>query len=208
MSFTQQTVQQIAAQRFAKEAAERKAENERLAKEVAAASAALAEAERLSRMRAAQEHEEARLRAERALAEEKVRAEAAALEAAVEEELERLRNRTELEVLRDEVADLKALVGRLTAPSVAMTARPKTYTLCVVANNSNLGGDPDYGTGKVLRISYKLGETSPPVSVEVNEHKTLTLRGQDLRILSASWETARAKADVLSWIIGYINEVA
>lgn len=43
----------------------------------------------------------------------KKRTEAAALEAAVVAELERLRNRSEIEVLRDEVAELKRVVKNL-----------------------------------------------------------------------------------------------
>jgi len=222
MPFTQETIQQIAAQRFAKEEAQRKAEEEQAVRQVAAASAALAEAERLAHIRAEQEREEARLRAERALAAEQIRAEAAALEAAVEAELERLRNRSELEVLRDEVAELKKTVERLSVPkrsycvvATQIPPPPKMYTLSVVANNSNLGSDPHYGVGKVLRVTYTLGERGPQQSVAVEEHQTLTLKGADLRILSATWETnpkrnapQTFKADVLHWVVGYMNEGA
>jgi hypothetical protein len=218
MPFTQQTIQQIAAQRFAKEEAQRKAEEEMAVRENAAAAAALAEAERLARIRAEQEREEARLRAERALAEERVRAEAAALEAAVEAELQRLRNRSEVEVLRDEVAELKKTVAHLSAPKprICVVSSPAAlHVLNVVANNSNLGGDPHYGVGKVLRVTYKFGDCGMPQSIAVDEHQTLNLKGHELHLLSASWETnpnRRApqffKADVLSWLVGHINQLA
>jgi hypothetical protein len=212
MSFTSETVQRIAAERFRKEQAELKAAQEKAAQEAAAAALALKEAERLARIRAEQEREEARLRAERALAEEKIRAEAAALDAAVEAELQRLRNRTEIEVLRDEVAELKKQIQGLTGSRLPLCA-PKSYKLSVVANNSTLGGDPHYGVGKILVVTYKMG--GEPQKMEVEEHQTLHLQGPNLQILSASWETnprRRApqtfKADVLSWVVGYLNEVA
>lgn len=218
MPFTQETIQQIAAQRFAKEEAQRKAEAEKAARETAAAVAALAEAERLARIQAEQEREEARLRAERALAEERVRAEAAALEAAVEAELERLRNRSEVEVLRDEVAELKKTVAHLSAtkPRMCVVSPPAAlHALNVVANNSNLGGDPHYGVGKILRVTYKFGDCGTPQRIAIDEHQTLNLKGHELRLLSASWETNPNrnapqffKADVLSWLVGHINQLA
>lgn len=211
MSFTQQTIHQIALQRFAREETERKVAEEKEKKEIAAATAALREAEHLARIRAEQEREEARIRAERALAEEKIKSEAAALEAAVEAELERLRNRTEVEVLRDELADLKKTVERLSNPP--KSSCPKTYALSLVANNANLGCDPHHGTGKVLKVTYRPRRCAPQIA-EVEEHKTLILRGQDLEIISASWETnpnrnspQYFKADVLQRVISYMIEV-
>lgn len=73
----------------------------------AAAAAALKRAEEEARIRLQEERELARLRAERALAELKAREEQEALAAAVQAEVERLRNRTPLEVLQEEMAELR-----------------------------------------------------------------------------------------------------
>jgi hypothetical protein len=198
MPFTQETIQQIAAQRFAKEEAQRKAEAEKAARDAAAASAALAEAERLARIRAEQEREEARLRAERALAEEKVRAEAAALEAAVEAELERLRNRSELEVLRDEVAELKKKLSEINKPSLSMTFSNNSFAACgrqkwmgylKITPSSCAWVDPTPGTEKELWLVYKDYTTGCGVERQIKcpERQEIQVQAVNMEIVSAIW---------------------
>lgn len=193
MSFSQQTVHKIAAQRLAKEQAERRAAEEQEERATAAAVAALAEATRLSRIRQAQEREEARLRAERALAEERVREEAAALEAAVEAELERLRNRTEVEVLRDEVAELKKLVESSKKPSYTVAIQSPRY-----GDDRWIGYlkgkpcdwswvDPTPGTEKELLITYRDYTTGRGV-----EHQVKFLERENLHIEAINMEIVRA----------------
>ena len=198
MHFTQETIQKIAAQRFAKEEAQRKAEEERAAREVAAAAAALAEAGRLARIRAEQEREEARLRAERALAEERVREEAAALEAAVEAELERLRNRSELEVLQDEVAELKKELSHLKKPSFSVSLSKNSFDACgrqkwmgylkITPNNCGWV-DPTPGTEKELWLVYKDYTTGCGVERQIKcpERHEIQVQAINMEIVSAIW---------------------
>lgn len=84
-----------------------KAAEEMAARELAEAVSVIARAEREARLQAMQEREEARMRAERALAEEEARKAAAALEAEVEAELERLRSRTPMELMMDEMRQMR-----------------------------------------------------------------------------------------------------
>jgi hypothetical protein len=227
MSTTQNTVQQLALALFAKEQAAAKAAAEQAQREAAQVAQELAEAERQARIRAEQEREEARLRAERALAEEVARAEAEALNSAVQAELIRLRNRSPLEILQDEVAELKRQLADLQrpqpSPAVLHTRQDggldmrykssKIYTLAVVANNSNLGGDPHYGFGKILRVTYSLGSNATPLTKEVNEHQTLTISSAEpICVHAAIWFTnprasrERREHNAMPWISGFINE--
>lgn len=194
MSYTQNTVQRIAAERFAKEVAERKAAAEKIVREEAAVASALAEASRLARIRAEQEREEARIRAERALAEEKIREETAALEAAVEAELERLRNRTELEVIRDEVAELKKQLE---------SSKKNTYTIAIQPSSVSqrwmgfLKGkpcdwgwvDPTPGTEKELLVVYRDYTTGYGVEHQrkISERQEFQLQAINMEIVSAIW---------------------
>ena len=85
-------------------------EEQQRASAAAAEAAAKAEAERAERVRLQAERELARIVAERALAEQAV-AEAQAAEAvALQAELARLRARSEIDVLRDEMASLKKTI--------------------------------------------------------------------------------------------------
>jgi hypothetical protein len=198
MPFTQEIINQIATQRFAEEEARRKAEAEKVACDRAAASAALAEAERLARIRAEQEREEARLRAERALAEEKMREEAAALEAAVEAELERLRNRSELEVLRDEVAELKKQLSEINKPFLPVTVSKTSSSCCerkkwlgyLKINPSSCGWvDPTPGTEKELWLVYKDYTTGCGVErqMKYSERDVIKVQAINMEIVSAIW---------------------
>ncbi len=173
MPFSQNDIQQIALQRFLHEEAERKAAQERALKEIAAAEAAMQEAQRLARIRAEQEREEARIRAERAIAEEKVREEAAALEAAVEAELIRLRNRTELEVLRDEVADLKK---QLSEVKITKTANVCTQAVPAIREKELWLIYRDYTTGKPTEHQRKFTENCEVILQAIN-----------MEIVSAIW---------------------
>ena len=202
MTFSTSTVQQIALQRFAKEVAEQKAAEEKLKAEAAAAQAAIAEAHRLARIRAEQEREEARIRAERALAEEKIREEAAALEAAVEEELERLRNRTEVEVLRDELAEMKKQLCELKCKPTTLVIPSKSFCAaaaggggqrwmgCLKINPSTCGWvDPTPGTEKELWLVYKDYNTGHSVErqTKLTERQEMTIQAFNLEIVSAIW---------------------
>lgn len=166
----------------------------------AEAAAALKRAEEEARIRLQEERELARLRAEKALAEAKAREEQEAMAAAVQAELERLRNRTPLEILQDEMAELRkefqaykqAHPATLVVPLKQNGTPDMRYTsskiLSVVANNGNLGIDPHHGVGKVLQVVYKVGNSETLVK-EVREHETLEITGQDLKIYNAIWFT-------------------
>ena len=58
----------------------------------------------------------------------------------------------------------------------------------MVANNGNLGVDPHHGTGKVLQVVYKVGDSETQTK-EVEEHQTLEISGHDLKIYNAVWFT-------------------
>jgi hypothetical protein len=194
-------IQKIAMARLAQEQAEARALAERNRLEALAAEAALAEAARQARIRAEQEREEARMRAERAQAEECARLEAEAMEAAVVAELNRLRNRSPLEVLQDEVATLRAELAEAKESSQKKmplllpvhTCRDGSldmrYTssriLSIKNHESVLGADPAFGWPKNLIISYQLGGQTLEVSCPSGE--AITLAGPSLKILSATW---------------------
>jgi hypothetical protein len=92
-------------------------EEERLAKEQAALAAAAARAaerdrlEREARVLAAAERQQALLRAERLEAEQAAAKQAAAEQAALDAEITRLRARTPLEIMQDEMAEMKRLLA-------------------------------------------------------------------------------------------------
>ena len=94
MSFNQETVWRIAAERFIKAQAVQKA-------------AAATRLERRECLRAEQEREGVRLRVERSLAKQKAREEAEAMERSVLAEVESWRHRTPLEVLQGEMREMK-----------------------------------------------------------------------------------------------------
>jgi hypothetical protein len=126
-TFNPEMIQQIAASIFAKEQEEIRKQQEMIRAMERAEAAALKEAERQARIKAEAERIEAQLRAERALAEEKARLEKAEMDAAIAAELERLRNRTPLEILQDEVASLKKTIEEMkNGPQMKMTAVVKT----------------------------------------------------------------------------------
>jgi uncharacterized protein (DUF2384 family) len=203
---------------------------------VAAAAAALKRAEEEARIRLQEERELARLRAERAMAEEKAREEQEALAAAVQAEVERLRNRTPLEVLQEEMAELrqefesykKAHPATLVVPLKQDGTPDMRYNaskiLSIVANNGNLGIDPHHGFGKVLQVVYKLGDSETLVK-EVEEHQTLEIEGEGLKVLNAIWFThpkhtrctsccagnshthqRRKQADVLAAVLRFVKD--
>lgn len=201
-------IKQLAMQMFKaeREAARVAAEQEERNRREAALAQRRAEEE--ARIRMQEERELARLRAEKALAEMRAKEEQAALAAAVQAELERLRNRSEVELLRDELAELRQEVAALKAAR----SSSKHYNLSVVANNQNLGIDPHHGCGKILRVTYKCGD-SEPLAKEVEEHQTLVISGQDLKVIDARWFTnpnrqrnERREADVTAAVLRFLNQ--
>ena len=196
-----QNIQKMALARLAQEQAEARALAERQRAEALAAEAALAEAAREARIRAEQEREEARLRAERAQAEERARLEAEAVEAAVVAELNRLRNRSHIEVLQDEVAALRAELAEAkenthkrmplllpihTCRDGSLDMRYKSSRILAIKNHEDiLGADPAFGWPKDLIISYQLGGKNLEACCPSNN--SITLEGPDLTILSATW---------------------
>jgi hypothetical protein len=122
-TFNPEMIQQIAASIFAKEQEEIRKQQEMIRAMERAEAAALKEAERQACIKAEADRIEAQLRAERALAEERARIEKTQMDAAIAAELERLRNRTPIEILQDEVASLKKTIEDLkNGPQVKMTA--------------------------------------------------------------------------------------
>ena len=97
-------------------------EEERLAKEqatLAAAAARAAERDRLereARVLAAAERQQALLRAERLEAEQAAAKQAAAEQAALDAEITRLRARTPLEIMQDEMAEMKRQMATFSRP--------------------------------------------------------------------------------------------
>jgi hypothetical protein len=97
-------------------------EEERLAKEqatLAAAAARAAERDRLereARVLAAAERQQALLRAERLEAEQAAAKQAAAEQAALDAEITRLRARTPLEIMQDEMAEIKRQMATFSRP--------------------------------------------------------------------------------------------
>ena len=97
-------------------------EEERLAKEQAALAAAAATAaerdrlEREARIIAAAERQQALLRAERLEAEQAAAKQAAAEQAALDAEITRLRARTPLEIMQDEMAEMKRQMAIFSRP--------------------------------------------------------------------------------------------
>jgi hypothetical protein len=71
-----------------------------------------------ARLRAAAERERAMIRAERLEAEAAARAEAEAEKVALDEEMERLRNRSPLEIIQEELEEMKQMVRSLTTARV------------------------------------------------------------------------------------------
>jgi alpha-L-rhamnosidase len=66
-----------------------------------------------------------------------------------------------------------------------LAARVSNNHLNFVANNGNLGGDPDYGVAKTLEITYRLGASTQTVSYAENATVDIGGTGQTLTILSA-----------------------
>jgi len=105
---------------LAAEEQQKRMEEQQRALAAAAEAAAKAEAERDERIRLQAERELARMAAERLVA-EKAAAEAQAAEAlALQAELARLRNRGETEILRDEMAQMRAEIAQLKARPTAL----------------------------------------------------------------------------------------
>lgn len=101
-------IKQMAMKIFLESEAAQRAAKRKEEEAAAAIAASLKRAEEEARIRLQEERELARLRAERALAEQKAREQQEALATAVQAELERLRNRTPVEILQDEIAQLRA----------------------------------------------------------------------------------------------------
>ena len=111
LSITERAAAVLKAEALAQLAAERAA--------LSAAVSAAAERDRLereARIIAAAERQQALLRAERLEAEQAAAAQAAAEQAAIAAEVERLRARTPLEVMQDEMAEMKRLLAALARP--------------------------------------------------------------------------------------------
>ena len=111
LSITERAAAVLKAEAVAQLAAERAA--------LSAAVSAAAERDRLereARIIAAAERQQALLRAERLEAEQAAAAQAAAEQAAIAAEVERLRARTPLEVMQDEMAEMKRLLAALARP--------------------------------------------------------------------------------------------
>ena len=109
-----------AARIYAQEQNEIRKMNEQIRNAELAEAAALKEAERQARIKAEAERIEAQLRAERALAEEQARLEKAAMDAMIETELNRLRNRSEVEILRDELTELKNQLAQMQSAKITL----------------------------------------------------------------------------------------
>jgi len=111
LSITERAAAVLKAEAVAQLAAERAA--------LSAAVSAAAERDRLereARIIAAAERQQALLRAERLEAEQAAAAQAASEQAAIAAEVERLRARTPLEVMQDEMAEMKRLLAALSRP--------------------------------------------------------------------------------------------
>jgi hypothetical protein len=109
---------------LAAEEQQKRLEEQQRAAAAAAEAAAKAEAERAARVQLQAERELARVAAERALAEQAA-AEAQAAEAAtLQAELARLRARSENQILRDEMAQMRAEITALKARPVALLTPP------------------------------------------------------------------------------------
>jgi len=107
----------------AEEQQKRLEEQQRVAA-AAAEAAAKADAERVARVQLQAERELARVAAERALAEQAVAEAQAAEAAALQAELARLRARSENQILRDEMAQMRAEITALKARPVALLTPP------------------------------------------------------------------------------------
>ena len=111
LSITERAAAVLKAEAVAQLAAERAA--------LSAAVSAAAERDRLereARIIAAAERQQALLRAERLEAEQAAAAQAASEQAAISAEVERLRARTPLEVMQDEMAEMKRLLAAFSRP--------------------------------------------------------------------------------------------
>jgi hypothetical protein len=178
---------------------------------------ALEIAEREARLKIEQEREMARIRAERALAEAEAFEKREAIQTAVQAEVERLKNRTSLEILQDEVAELKHLIvdshplslidslqneiSELKRQIATLVNLNGSYTFnrprCIQihANNGVLGIDPAHGHGKVLEVRYCTDSIRDDWK-RVNEHEELLITGNGLQILEAKWGCNAGSADV------------
>jgi hypothetical protein len=156
---------------LAAEEQQKRMEEQQRAFAAAAEAVAKADAERDERIRLQAERELARMAAERVIA-EKAAAEAQAAEAlALQAELTRLRNRGETEILRDEMAQMRAEIAELKArptplltPAVLQPSTDELATaraeiaelkalvrgLCVLAGGSGRDGMPGVHGGDWL----------------------------------------------------------
>ena len=159
-----------------------------------------------ARVLAAAERQQALLRAERLEAEAAAAAAAIEEKAALQNELNRLRNRCPLQILKDEMEEMKAEMNRLREETVLLksqqihmrvdggldmrfkSSKDIHRSLKVTLNNSNLGGDPAHGCGKKLWLVYKINGQMREETLE--ENKELFLNGPGLTIISAIWRAS------------------
>jgi hypothetical protein len=186
-----------------KEEAAKAAEAEKLRQ---AALAEAAEQERRAaeaRILAAAERQQALLRAERLEAEAAAAAAAAEEKEALQKELHRLRMRTPLQVLQDEVAEMRAEMQMMRVEAELIksqqihlrqdgfldmrfkTSKDICRSLKVTVNNCSLRGDPAHGCGKKLWVVYKINDQIKEETRD--EHADLILSGPGLTIISAIW---------------------
>lgn len=109
------SIQQKAREQFAAEKAAAAAKLQKEQQDALTVTLQRDQREREARLRAAAERERAMIRAERLEAEAAARAEAEAEKAALDEEMKRLRNRTPLEILQEELEEMKQMVCSLTS---------------------------------------------------------------------------------------------
>jgi hypothetical protein len=112
-----------AMQVIAAEEAEKRAAALKLEAAAAAAAEEKERTERQARLALQAERELARIQAERLLAEEQAEAARRAESAALKAEIERLRNRSETEILRDELANLRAEIAAMRQQTQALPTK-------------------------------------------------------------------------------------
>lgn len=156
-----------------------------------------------ARILAAAERQQALIRAERLEAEATAAAAAAAEKEALQKELNRLRQRTPLQILKDEMEEMKAEMERLREETHLLksqqinlrvdggldmrfkASKDISRSLNIIVNNNNLRGDPAHGCGKKLWVVYKINDQ---IMQRIwDENQELSLSGNGLTIISAIW---------------------